>query len=36
MDINPLKVLESGVKAVDVRVRVDHRQIPPRTRRIVY
>jgi len=36
LDINPLKVLETGVCAVDVRIRVDRRPPRPRTRRIVY
>jgi acetate---CoA ligase (ADP-forming) len=36
MDINPLTVLPHGVKAVDVRVRVEHPKPPARTRRVVY
>jgi acetyl coenzyme A synthetase (ADP forming)-like protein len=36
LDINPLKVLERGVLAVDVRMRVDRRPPRARTRRIVY
>lgn len=35
-DINPLKVLPRGVRAVDVRMRVDRLIAPPRTRRIHY
>ena len=36
LDLNPLKVLSSGASAVDVRVRVERKRIPPRTRRIEY
>jgi acetyl coenzyme A synthetase (ADP forming)-like protein len=36
MDINPLKVLDKGVCAVDVRIRVDERPAPPVSRRIAY
>lgn len=36
LDINPLKVLEHGVSAVDVRMRVDRSAPKARTRRIVY
>jgi acetyl coenzyme A synthetase (ADP forming)-like protein len=36
LDINPLKVLPRGVRAVDVRVRVSHRQVKPSTRRVSY
>jgi acetyl coenzyme A synthetase (ADP forming)-like protein len=36
LDINPLKVLDHGVRAVDVRVRVSRRQVQPSTRRIAY
>ncbi len=34
LDINPLKVLEQGVRAVDARVRVSRRRVTPPTRRI--
>jgi hypothetical protein len=36
LDINPLKVLERGARAVDVRVRVSREQPRPPTRRIAY
>lgn len=36
LDVNPLKVLERGTRAVDVRVRVSGRQAQPSTRRISY
>lgn len=36
LDINPLKVLERGARAVDVRVRVSRRQATAPTRRISY
>jgi acetyl coenzyme A synthetase (ADP forming)-like protein len=36
LDINPLKVLERGARAVDVRVRVSRRQITAPTRRVSY
>jgi acetyl coenzyme A synthetase (ADP forming)-like protein len=36
MDLNPLKVLADGVRAVDVRIRVDRRTTPRPTRRISY
>ena len=36
LDINPLKVLERGARAVDVRVRVSRRQMAAPTRRISY
>ena len=36
LDMNPLKVLDSGVRAVDVRVRVSGRPVQPSTRRISY
>jgi acyl-CoA synthetase (NDP forming) len=36
LDINPLKVLEHGARAVDVRVRVSRREIKASTRRISY
>jgi acyl-CoA synthetase (NDP forming) len=36
LDINPLKVLETGVSAVDVRMRVARRPPRARSRRIVY
>jgi acyl-CoA synthetase (NDP forming) len=36
LDINPLKVLERGARAVDVRVRVGREQPRPPTRRISY
>lgn len=36
LDINPVKVLDKGVSAVDVRIRVDRRPPRARTRRIVY
>jgi acetyltransferase len=36
LDINPLKVLERGARAVDVRVRVGRRQATAPTRRISY
>jgi acetyl coenzyme A synthetase (ADP forming)-like protein len=36
IDINPLKVLEQGARAVDVRVRVGRPEIPAPTRRVSY
>ena len=36
LDINPLKVLEQGVRAVDVRVRVSDRPSPAPSRRVSY
>jgi acetyl coenzyme A synthetase (ADP forming)-like protein len=36
LDINPLKVLPTGVRAVDIRMRVDRRPPRPRGRRIQY
>jgi acetyl coenzyme A synthetase (ADP forming)-like protein len=36
LDVNPLKVLVHGVKAVDVRIRVDRPPIPPPSRRVMY
>jgi acetyltransferase len=36
LDINPLKVLERGAHAVDVRVRVSRREAKASTRRISY
>jgi acyl-CoA synthetase (NDP forming) len=36
LDINPVKVLHQGVRAVDIRMRVDRRPPRPRTRRIQY
>jgi hypothetical protein len=36
MDINPLKVFDKGVCAVDVLIRVDERPAPPVSRRIAY
>jgi len=36
LDINPLKVLTTGVRAVDIRMRVDQRPPRPRGRRIQY
>ena len=36
LDVNPLKVLERGACAVDVRMRVDRRMSRGGTRRIVY
>jgi acetyl coenzyme A synthetase (ADP forming)-like protein len=36
LDINPLKVLERGTRAVDVRVRVSRREVKASTRRISY
>jgi acetate---CoA ligase (ADP-forming) len=36
MDIDPVTVLPAGVRVLDVRIRVDRRPDPPRTRRIVY
>lgn len=36
LDINPLTVLERGARAVDVRVRISHRQVKAPTRRISY
>jgi acetyl coenzyme A synthetase (ADP forming)-like protein len=36
MDINPLVVLPRGVKAVDIRVRIERPRPPVRTRRVVY
>ena len=36
MDLNPVKVFESGAKAVDFRIRVGRRPAPARSRRITY
>jgi acetate---CoA ligase (ADP-forming) len=36
MDLNPVKILETGVKVVDFRIRVGRRPSPPRSRRISY
>ena len=36
LDLNPLKVLESGVSAVDARVRVERERSTPATRRVLY
>jgi acyl-CoA synthetase (NDP forming) len=36
LDINPLKVLDRGARAVDVRVRVSRREVRAPTRRISY
>jgi acyl-CoA synthetase (NDP forming) len=36
LDINPLKVLSRGVRAVDVRARISHQQVKAPTRRIAY
>jgi acetyl coenzyme A synthetase (ADP forming)-like protein len=36
MDLNPVKVFETGVKVVDFRIRVGRRPLPPRSRRISY
>jgi acyl-CoA synthetase (NDP forming) len=36
LDVNPLKVLEHGVKAVDVRIRLSRREPRPPTRRVSY
>ena len=36
LDINPLKVLDRGARAVDVRVRVSRREIKAPTRRVSY
>ena len=36
LDLNPLKVLESGVCAVDARIRIDRGRPKTATRRIVY
>ena len=36
LDINPLKVLEHGVRAVDVRVRIGSPNTAPSTRRVSY
>ncbi|MBI4885871.1 MAG: GNAT family N-acetyltransferase [Acidobacteria bacterium] len=36
LDINPLKVLGRGARAVDVRVRVSRLVVPPSTRQIAY
>jgi acetyl coenzyme A synthetase (ADP forming)-like protein len=36
LDINPLKVLGSGAKAVDARIRVGRPPAPPRSRRVTY
>ena len=36
LDINPVKVLERGLKAVDVRVRVGHGETPVPTRHVSY
>ena len=36
LDMNPVKVLTQGVRAVDIRMRVDRRAPRPRTRRIQY
>lgn len=36
MDLNPVKVLERGTSVLDVRIRVERRSEPRRSRRIVY
>jgi acyl-CoA synthetase (NDP forming) len=36
LDINPLKVLERGARAVDVRMRVSRREVKASTRRVSY
>jgi acyl-CoA synthetase (NDP forming) len=36
LDVNPLKVLAAGARAIDVRVRVNRREPAPPTRRISY
>jgi acetyltransferase len=36
LDINPLKVLERGARAVDVRVRVSREPLRPPSRRVSY
>jgi acetyl coenzyme A synthetase (ADP forming)-like protein len=36
LDINPLRVMSRGARALDIRVRVDHLKVPARTRRITY
>jgi acyl-CoA synthetase (NDP forming) len=36
MDLNPVKVLEKGVRVVDFRIRVGRRPAAARARRVVY
>ncbi len=36
MDLNPVKVFESGARVVDFRIRVGRRAVPPRSRRVSY
>ncbi len=36
MDLNPVRVLEKGVRVLDARIRVGRRPMPARSRRIVY
>jgi hypothetical protein len=36
MDLNPVKVLESGARVVDFRIRVGRPPAPSRSRRISY
>ena len=36
MDLNPVKVLASGLRVVDARVRVARRSVPPPSRRVAY
>jgi acyl-CoA synthetase (NDP forming) len=36
LDMNPVKVFETGVRVLDARVRVEHPAAPPRTRRVEY
>jgi len=36
LDLNPVKVLEKGARAVDFRVRVGRRPVPPHSRRVHY
>ncbi|HEY1252304.1 MAG TPA: GNAT family N-acetyltransferase, partial [Thermoanaerobaculia bacterium] len=36
MDLNPVMVLEHGVRVVDARIRIERRPLPPPSRRIAY
>ena len=36
MDLNPVKVLEQGLRVVDARVRIERRTVLPPSRRIAY
>ena len=36
MDLNPVKILERGLRVVDARVRIERRAVLPPSRRIAY